>query len=41
MRAFLVSVAAALIIAVLGAVILDNVGLSSADLFQAQDTVRL
>lgn len=41
MRAFLVSVAAALVVAVLAGVILENVPLSSADRFQAEDNVRL
>lgn len=42
MKAFLVSVIAAIVIAALTAVILGNVDLSSADVFQAQQgSVRL
>lgn len=41
MRAFLVSVAAALVVAVLAGVVLENVHLSSADMFQADGNVRL
>ncbi|MGH6944227.1 MAG: hypothetical protein ACREH6_08420 [Geminicoccaceae bacterium] len=42
MRAFLVSVAAAIVIGVLAAVIMENLGRSSAAVFQAeQGNVRL
>jgi hypothetical protein len=42
MRAFLLSLAAAIVIAVVAALVLGNLGLSSADVFQAeQGNVRL
>ncbi len=41
MRAFLVSVTAALVVAVLAGVILKGIPFSSADMFQAEGNVRL
>jgi hypothetical protein len=41
MRAFLVSVAIAVVISVAAALILESTGMSSADIFQSQGSVRL